>query len=400
MQNTQYPPSLPQNINLFAQTSAPPSTCYNSHYLQAYTHAQPLSSHDLSALTISNANASQTRVEKTYTSRNPAARPFQPFSSSWYQPGNQHCTYQGCSFTGSHKTVEVHMMDRHLIYPPGWDTQKKKQDWDADPSLKGKTIPIRGTNVTLDSPEVLAAWIAERKRRFPTSARVKEKKCKMEEAVARGQLHPVDLGHRARKRRKTDNHAPSEFSKGRCSRREQRGSSSEKRTELVRVSDTGWGGRMRIKDPQLVEATAEHDLPGPSSPRERDSEEDNDASPEIISSKTIPPMELTVDTKRDVEMEEVMKMSSVEKPATEIRQIRRKPLPMQPKMPPRNPFAAQSTLLRNLLLPEIRMTVSNLSQAIRFLVDNDFLQDVESKPGEAIQRNIIEVMTPPQDTGN
>lgn len=29
------------------------------------------------------------------------------------------------------------------------------------------------------------------------------------------------------------------------------------------------------------------------------------------------------------------------------------------------------------------MTVSNLSQAIRFLVDNDFLHGVELKPGEA-----------------
>ena len=41
-----------------------------------------------------------------------------------------------------------------------------------------------------------------------------------------------------------------------------------------------------------------------------------------------------------------------------------------------------------LLLPEVRMTVSNLSQAIRFLVDNDFLDDVELKPGEAEERMI------------
>ena len=38
---------------------------------------------------------------------------------------------------------------------------------------------------------------------------------------------------------------------------------------------------------------------------------------------------------------------------------------------------------KQLILPEIRITVSNLSQAIRFLVDNDFLQGVEVKPGEA-----------------
>jgi len=38
------------------------------------------------------------------------------------------------------------------------------------------------------------------------------------------------------------------------------------------------------------------------------------------------------------------------------------------------------------------MTVSNLSQAIRFLVDNDFLEDVELTPGEASERLIEEVV--------
>ena len=38
------------------------------------------------------------------------------------------------------------------------------------------------------------------------------------------------------------------------------------------------------------------------------------------------------------------------------------------------------------------MTVSNLSQAIRFLVDNDFLDNVELKPGQANER-MIEVIS-------
>lgn len=48
-------------------------------------------------------------------------------------------------------------------------------------------------------------------------------------------------------------------------------------------------------------------------------------------------------------------------------------------------------LISQLLLPEIRMTVSNLSQAIRFLADNQFLRDVELKPGQASE-NMIEVI--------
>lgn len=37
------------------------------------------------------------------------------------------------------------------------------------------------------------------------------------------------------------------------------------------------------------------------------------------------------------------------------------------------------------------MTVSNLSQAIRFLVDNDFLENVELRPGQATEK-MIEVI--------
>jgi hypothetical protein len=66
-------------------------------------------------------------------SANRAARPYA--ESSFSAPGDNKCTYDGCFFTGSKKTVEIHMMDRHLIFPPGW--KKKEKDWDADPSLKG-----------------------------------------------------------------------------------------------------------------------------------------------------------------------------------------------------------------------------------------------------------------------
>lgn len=57
---------------------------------------------------------------------------------------------------------------------------------------------------------------------------------------------------------------------------------------------------------------------------------------------------------------------------------------------------ADQTYLQ-LLLPEIRMTVSNLSQAIHFLVDNDFLENVELKPGQATEK-LIEVINEDVDT--
>lgn len=41
--------------------------------------------------------------------------------------GPVRCGHTGCVFRASHKDVEVHRMDRHLIYPPGWAEQQKKQ---------------------------------------------------------------------------------------------------------------------------------------------------------------------------------------------------------------------------------------------------------------------------------
>ena len=61
-------------------------------------------------------------------------RPHQQ-ETHWFVPGNHRCTYDGCAFTASKKSVEIHMMDRHLIFPPGWDKRKRKREWDADPSL-------------------------------------------------------------------------------------------------------------------------------------------------------------------------------------------------------------------------------------------------------------------------
>jgi hypothetical protein len=60
--------------------------------------------------------------------------PAQPF---WLTPGHHPCTYPGCAFKASRQSVEIHMMDRHLIHPAGW---KEEKSWDADTSLKGQVF--------------------------------------------------------------------------------------------------------------------------------------------------------------------------------------------------------------------------------------------------------------------
>ena len=65
----------------------------------------------------------------------------QQTQAHWYAPGSSRCAHPGCGFAGAAKAVEVHMMDRHLVYPAGWDRRKRAGEWDADPSLKGCVFP-------------------------------------------------------------------------------------------------------------------------------------------------------------------------------------------------------------------------------------------------------------------
>lgn len=91
---------------------------------------QNVSSNDPSRTQPYHSNTRQQQQQQRY---NPQAHP--PPHRRPPAPGDIKCTYPGCSFAGSKHTVEIHRMDRHLIYPLGW--KKRTDEWDADPSLKG-----------------------------------------------------------------------------------------------------------------------------------------------------------------------------------------------------------------------------------------------------------------------
>ncbi|KAJ2920384.1 hypothetical protein MD484_g40, partial [Candolleomyces efflorescens] len=344
---------------------------YSSHYLQAYMQSQP------GYYQQQQYQPTPPQYPNVPGPSNPRPRLVQP-TGQWYQPGNKRCTYKDCTFTGSHSSVEIHMMDRHLIFPPGWERRPKKTEWDADPSLKGKPIPIQGTNIFLDDPEQLAAWIAERKKRFPTCDRVVDKKRKMEEAIARGQLTEEDIGLRSGKRRRANDSSGS--SRGNHPHTRGRGGG---RGGQVGTRGRGRGGASMAPPvlplpPRPVPASVAPPSADDTKSDEESNFSDDDDAPEVVTSKKevqpiVPPPEAV--------SEEVPREKEPQA------QGRKRP-PPQPKKPPKNPFAPRQSLLRNLLTPEIRITVSNLSQAIRFLVDNDFLRDVELNPGEASEAKI------------
>ena len=63
-----------------------------------------------------------------------------------------------------------------------------------------KPLPIQGTSILLDSQDKIDAWIAERRKRWPSAATVEEKKQKLKEAVDRGELFPSETLSKKRKR--------------------------------------------------------------------------------------------------------------------------------------------------------------------------------------------------------
>lgn len=124
-----------QALQQSASNSQWPSTTEGGYTLSsAYVQAIPRSSS-----TPNGPNQFSRNGQHNTNSTGDVRTPQLPSASqgSWYQFGHSRCSHTNCAFTGSQKSLEIHMMDRHLIYPPGWDHRKKKTDWDADLSLKG-----------------------------------------------------------------------------------------------------------------------------------------------------------------------------------------------------------------------------------------------------------------------
>ncbi|TFK57172.1 hypothetical protein OE88DRAFT_1730578 [Heliocybe sulcata] len=413
-------PQQPQYAYPYQATNAVAAALQNP-YAQYYHQTQQYSQAYLNAISTSGTTPQGYTLSSTYLAGPSTApsgyvprsvqpsqpRPFRPPpSGGWYQPGNERCTYRDCQFMGSKKSVEIHMMDRHLIYPPGWEKRNKKNDWDADPSLKGKPVPIQGTNLILDSPEALDAWIAERRKRWPSAAKVEDKKRKIEEAIARGQLDP-DISLDGRKKRRIDDGGRGGRGRGRGRGRGDGRGRGRGRGEAAASSSSNnamqkpTGVTALPPKPQIADDVRSS---------ESGSDSDSDDAPEAVSSKppaglvnayrssdteeeTVDPVPIPIvegpnDTQPEIPAPAMP--SAREAPPVSTTPIK-KPFVPQPKRPLHNPFGFRPSLLRRLLLPEIRMTVSNFSQAIHFLVENDFLEDVELKPGQASEK-MIEVI--------
>jgi hypothetical protein len=216
----------------------------------------------------------------------------------------------------------------------------------------------------LDTPEVLEAWIAERKKRWPSTSRVEEKKRKLEEAVARGQLSMDDSGLHGIKRRRMNEST----TKGRqMGHRNGEDNKRGKGRGRGRGADAGWRGRGRraettihsrdviesssaAKAAHITQSVVQNDMANSDS-----SSDDDGGEPEVISSKPLLGSisgAISLHAGRwdtaNLGMEgggcgenAVLELSQDAKRQT------KKVSQQQPKKLPRNPFACRPTLLRN-----------------------------------------------------
>jgi hypothetical protein len=80
----------------------------------------------------------------------------------------RNCSLPTCSYTGLAPDVTLHEQDRHLIFPPSYRPPvSKKPD--------GVLMPGKGLGRELKTEEEVAAWIAERRKKWPTRDKVEEK---------------------------------------------------------------------------------------------------------------------------------------------------------------------------------------------------------------------------------
>lgn len=218
--------------------------------------------------------------------------------------------------------------------------------------MKRKPIPILGTSITLDTPETVDAWIAERRKRWPSASRVQEKAQKMEDAIARGQVISDDVTLGSRKRLKLD---------GRHDHRQRlmdnqfqhrgRGRGTFRGRGREHLSSSLTSGRIL---PSPHKATS---LPKrPVSPRavadssgissDSDSGSDIDLKRDAVSSKIPVNTPLNIDPVLDT----VIGTMPLSFPITANKPPNSKFVPRkhppQPKLPPKNPFSGTSALLR------------------------------------------------------
>ena len=196
----------------------------------------------------------------------------------------------------------------------------------------------------MNTPQDIEAWIAERKKRFPTANRVADKKAKLEEAIARGQL-PFNENPRFPKRPRFEEPRRDPI----------RGPGGGRHRKVKRGPPGGRDGVVNSKppavpcqntpDPSSLRSSSPAKPPAFALPEDYDSSDSDGAPPEALTTKTtedtVPKPSLLPETSKDPGSTQT-KPSANEKPVGS-----RRPITRHPRGPPPIPFVQNSSLLRN-----------------------------------------------------
>ena len=261
---------------------------------------------------------------------------------------------------------------------------------------------ISGLNIQLDSPELIAEWINQRKKRWPTQQVVQQKLKEKEERQKRSEMiygpRPTPYGKRPREETTGTAEPPT-------------GASNLDKTPIQPPDE-----KRPKTDGEAEAPAASVDPPIPATHDDGDSEDD---APEEVSSKTpVPALEeaparpSNAQDRRPIcthflqgrcnygdrckkRHDTAASTSAPESSSAQSPQAAKTARRPHPRPPPVNPFD-QPDLLRQLLRNEIEKHVDAVGQAIRFIVDNDMLLHVETEEGQAEeqrkQREKIQVL--------
>ncbi|SNX81756.1 uncharacterized protein MEPE_00461 [Melanopsichium pennsylvanicum] len=285
---------------------------------------------------------------------------------------------------------------------------------------------IAGLNIQLDSPELIAEWINQRKKRWPTQQVVQQKRKEREERQKRSEAiygpRPQPHGKRSREE------GPSAAAAS-PSLTTQAVAPEEKRVRTdASIGPTAVVDSGIARCEEQAKPSMDDDIEPVNNAGSDDS--DLDDAPEEVSSKVAAPAlaeesgptssqastSNALDrrpicthflqgrcrygvrcTKRH-DMAPTTRSASSSSTQQQAAKPARRP---HPRPPPVNPFD-QPDLLRQLLRNEIEKHVDAVGQAVRFVVENGMLLHVETEEGQAEEqrkrREMIQVLAPNRTT--
>ncbi|KAK4050453.1 hypothetical protein OIV83_003523 [Microbotryomycetes sp. JL201] len=335
------------------------------------------------------------------------------------------CSLDGCEFQGSSKQAREHEEDRHLIFAPG----REPKPWSGKLATG---VTIEGTSMSLDTPEAVAQWIEERKKRWPTNRLIAEKEAQRQERIAAGLEAPSGRGGPRGARGARGRGA--NLTRGARASAENRG----------RIGATAVSRQSAVDETQLAAKAEKNDSDSDSDSSsdssedssddedDEDDENDGDELPEESSSKpseTVDGVALADDplaekaavdwTAVDGAIASDMQLDrkrvvckfwrskggcglgdrchflhslpdkSTQPSKPPVVPTRKRPAP---PAPPHNPFARSFDPFEQLQERDWQQVIENVLQVIDFLSENEWLKGVERRVGEMDEESGIEVL--------